>query len=72
MNKCLPVLENVPPVAFVIQDFRSVMLVMGIDGKPVPGPAGISVSSAELQRQIFKAESPEKHIIGIAGNSLES
>ena len=44
-----PVLENISPVAFVIQNFRAIHFAMRIDGKAVPGAAGITMASAKLE-----------------------
>ena len=51
----LPVLEDVTPVALVIQNPCPVRIFRG-DGESIPGAAGIAVPPAEGQRQIFPAE----------------
>ncbi len=48
----LPVLENIPPVALVIQFLRSVRL-FEIDREAVPGTAGVAVPAAKGQRQVL-------------------
>src|ERR1035438_6512583 len=47
-----PVLENVAPVALVVEDPLAV-LGLHFDGEDVPRPAGIAVTPAERQRQVF-------------------
>ena len=50
-----PVLEDVTPVALVIQNPRPVRIFRG-DGEAIPRAARIAVPPAEGQRQIFPAE----------------
>ena len=50
-----PVLKYIPPIALIIQYFRTVLFVAGIDGKPVPGTAGVAVPTAEFERHVFEA-----------------
>jgi hypothetical protein len=50
-----PILENIPPVALVAQ-FVGTVFVPDLDGKLVPGPAGVAVPPAEGQRQVFHAQ----------------
>ena len=47
-----PVLENVAPVALVIE-YPLAVLGLHFDGEDVPRPAGIAVTPAERQRQVF-------------------
>lgn len=48
MCQSLPVLKDVSPVSFVIQYFGTIQFTRSIDGKSVPGPAWIPMSSAEF------------------------
>ncbi len=48
MRQRLPVLENIPPVSFVIQNFGAIGFVLNVDGKIVPGAAGVAVPAAEF------------------------
>ncbi len=59
----LPVLEDVPPVALVTQD-RVTRMVAHADGKVVPGPAGVAMATAEMQRQVFQGQPDQVRIPG--------
>ena len=64
----LPVLKDIPPVSLEMQFFGTVG-VSDVDGKPVPGPAGVAVTPAEGQRQVFQCE--PFHIGVAAGRSSD-
>ncbi len=53
-----PVLENVTPIAFVIEALRAVFF-FDVDGKAVPGSAWIAVAAAEGQRQVSVAQADQ-------------
>ncbi len=55
--ECFPVLENIAPVALVVQDLRAVFFVVGVDGELIPRAAGVAVAAAELERQVFNGQS---------------
>ena len=63
MHERLPVLEDVAPVALVIQNLGAVDLAVGIDREFIPGPAGIAVSAAEFKRQILLAQAVQIGVI---------
>ena len=50
----LPVLENVPPVAFV-GEATVTALILEIYGELIPWTAGVSMPPAESDRQVFVA-----------------
>ena len=53
-----PVLEDIAPVALVIQLLRAVRL-LDVDRKAVPRPAGVAVPAAEGQRQVGVAQADQ-------------
>ena len=61
----LPVLEDVAPVALVVQCALAVA-VAHADREAVPGPAGVAVAPAEVQRQVLVAQPRE---VGVAGGA---
>ncbi|MBL7774517.1 MAG: hypothetical protein JNK89_00855 [Saprospiraceae bacterium] len=65
MCERFPVLKNIAPVAFIVQNFGTI-LIPGIDRKPVPGPRRVAVPAAEFERQVFLCQSNEVRI-GIVG-----
>ena len=58
-----PVLEDVAPVALVVQRPVAVA-VADADGEPVPGPAGVAVAPPEVEGQVLVAQALE---VGVAG-----
>lgn len=56
MRQGFPVLEDVPPVALIVQYLRAIYLTAGIDGEFVPGAAGVTVTAAELQGHVLQAK----------------
>ena len=59
----LPVLEDVPPVAFVGQQ-RFAASVLQRDREPVPRAARIAVTAAEGDRQVLAAEPFQLRVAG--------
>ena len=60
-GKSFPVLENVTPVALVVQVLRPIG-VFEIDGEVIPGSAGVTMPTAECQRQILIYKPGERFI----------
>src|ERR1035437_7161885 len=58
----LPVLENVAPIALVVQ-YAIALIILDLDSKYVPGAAGVTVTAAESKRQVFVSQSVEIKII---------
>jgi len=57
-----PVLKNISPVPLIIEFSCSVTL-FSFNGKEIPGSAGITMASAESQREIFVPDSLQICII---------
>ncbi len=53
MRQSFPVLKNIPPVTFVVQNFSTVCFIFNVYGKIIPRTARIAVPAAEFQRQIL-------------------
>ncbi len=70
MSKRFPILKNIAPVSFVIQDFRAVFFIAHIDREPVPGPAGIAVPAAEPERHVFQTQSGKVGILALMRHLL--
>ena len=66
VHQGFPVLEDVAPVALVVQNFRTGLFVAQVDGKAVPRTAGVAVPAAEFQRQVFGTQSLEVEVIVLA------
>ena len=60
-----PVLENVAPVALVVEDPLAV-LALHLDGEDVPGAAGIAVAAAEGQRQVLVRQPLQVRVLLLA------
>ena len=71
VDKGFPILEDVAPVALVVEDLGAVFLVAEVDGKPVPRAARVSVAAAELQRQVLGAQALEVEVLGLGGLLLQ-
>ena len=63
MHQCFPILEDIPPVPLVIEDFGAVVFVPQVDAESIPRAAGVAVATAELQRQVFCTKSLEIQVI---------
>ena len=61
LGQGLPVLENVPPIALIIEH-PPARRVPGGDGEAVPRPARVAVAPAEGQGQVFTADSLETRV----------
>ena len=71
VHQGLPVLEDVAPVALVVEDLGAVLLVAEVDGEPVPRAAWVTVAAAEFQRQVLGAQPLEVEVLGLGGLLLE-
>ena len=71
VHQGFPVLEDVAPVALVVQNLRPSFFVAQVDGEPVPGTAGVPVATAELQRQVLCAQALEVEVVVLASLGLQ-
>ena len=63
MHQRFPILEDVPPVPLVVEDFGAVVFVPQVDAESIPRAAGVAVATAELQWQVFCTKSLEIQVI---------
>ena len=63
VHERLPVLEDVAPVALVVQNLRPGLLVPKVDGEAVPWTAGVAVTATELQGQVLCAQALEVEVV---------
>ena len=66
LGQGFPVLENVPPVALIIEH-PPARRIPGGDGEAVPRPARVAVAPAEGQGQVFTADSLQTRVVRLAG-----
>ena len=71
VHQGFPVLEDVAPVALVVQNLRASLLVAQVDGEAVPRAAGVAVATAELQRQVLCAQALEVEVVVLASLGLQ-
>jgi len=64
MGQGLPVLEEVPPVPLIVEDFGAIGFVLDVYGKIVPGAAGVAMAAAEFEGEVFHGE-PDQ--VGVSG-----
>ena len=60
-TQCLPVLENIPPVPLVVENFVAVV-VFHFDREPIPRSRWVTVTPTEGQWQVFHAQTLELQI----------
>ena len=60
-RQCLPVLENVAPVALIRQQLVAVF-VFQPDGELIPGATRVAVATTERDRQVFVAQTRELRV----------
>ena len=58
----LPVLKNIPPVAFIVK-YWVITFVLCNNVKMVPWSTGVTMSSSKGQRKIFSANSSKAGVI---------
>ena len=63
VHERFPVLEDVAPVALVVQNLRPGLLVAQVDGEAVPRTAGVAVTATELQGQVLCAQALEVEVV---------
>ena len=63
MHQRFPILEDVPPVTLVVEDFGAIVFVAQVDIESIPRAAGVAVATAELQWQVFCTKSLEIQVI---------
>jgi hypothetical protein len=64
-----PVLENVTPIAFVIEPLGSIR-VFDLDRKPIPRTAWIAMSAAEGEGQVRRGEADQVWLTAQVGKCL--
>ena len=71
VHQGFPVLEDVAPVALVVQNLRPGFFVTQVDGEAVPRTAGVAVAAAELQRQVLGAQALEVEVVVLSSLGLQ-